>query len=36
VLQDLVDVRPQLARVRVDDLELFFDPEREDVVFHGF
>ena len=31
--QDLLDVRPQLARLRIDDRELFLDAERKDVVF---
>ena len=33
VAQDLLDVRLQLARLRIDDLELFLDAEGEDVVF---
>jgi hypothetical protein len=34
-LQNLLDVRPQLPRLRIDDLEFFFDAEGEDVVFRA-
>jgi hypothetical protein len=32
----LLDVRTQLARLRIDDLEFFFDAESEDMVTHSF
>src|SRR5437867_6572043 len=35
--QNLLDMRAQLARLRIDDLEFFLDAKREDVIFtrHG-
>src|SRR6266498_2180588 len=32
--QKLLDMRAQLARFRINDLELFLDAEREDVILH--
>ena len=36
VLEDLRDVRLQLPGRRVDDLVLFFDPERQRRSFHDY
>ena len=35
VRQNLLDVRTQLARLRIDDLEFLFDAESEDVIFRA-
>ena len=35
LLQDLLDVRAQLPRLRIDDLELLLDAEREGGFFHA-
>jgi hypothetical protein len=36
VRQNLLDMRPQLPRLRIDDLKFFLDPESKNVVFHHF
>jgi hypothetical protein len=33
--EDLLDVRTQLARFRIDDLKFLFDPEGESVIGRG-
>ena len=34
VIENLLDVRTQLPRFRIDDLEFLFNPKSEDVLFH--
>ena len=31
---DFLDMRAQLARLRIDNLKFFLDTKREDVIFH--
>ena len=35
VFENFLNVRPQLARLRIDDRKFLLDPERVDVIFHG-
>ena len=34
-VKDLLDVRTQLARLRIDDLEFLLDAEGEDMLIHA-